>query len=366
MKFTMNRRFLVVIFLFVSENAVLPCIAGSSNDISNELENHTFLRQPDNEIQSCSQFTYLEIGVCKVNGYRPHVRPSRNQTIFVSMKHYNIHTVNDKTNTLSIDAELILYWTDSRIMTTFDEGDTEDLGYIPLSSKAIDKIWTPDIYVFNLSDYKSFVDSQHVSSVKVIPNFHSNFNFLRYFQSEDTIIEYKIEFRAPVYCQFDFTNYPKDKTSCRFIFGSQYSNIQYIIVDEGLNKNLIVTGLHRCELTLTNSSLLTSNTFKNSIGIEIEIERILRPFIYRYFLPCFGSVLVSSLTMTIPTNVLQARVGMSITLLLINVNLYVTQMVSNYILILSNNFSWEFEIIDSHNSFRMSKFIFYRMKFLHK
>ena len=164
------------------------------------------------------------------------------------------------------------------------------------------------------------MDSQHVSSVKIMHN-------TTYFQTNDTVIEYKIEFRAPVYCEFDFTNYPKDKTSCRFIFGSQYSNIQYIFVDETLINNHSVTGLHLCKMTMTNTSLLTSKDFKNSIGLEIEIQRTLRPFIYRYLLPSLGSVLVSSLSMTLPTNALQARVGISVTLLLITVNLYVSQMV---------------------------------------
>ena len=331
MKFTMYRQFLVVIFLLINKKAIHLCVAASSNDISKQLKHN----------QSCSQFdqfSQLENGVCKLNDYKPHVMPNRNQTIIVTMKHQKIHTVNDKTNRISINVDLTLHWTDSRIITTFDE-DTEARGYIPLSPKAINKIWTPDIYVFNLSDYKSFVDSQHISSVKIIHNFHPHFHFQRYFQTKDTIIEYKIEFRAPVYCQFDFTNYPKDKTFCRFIFGSQYSNIQYVIVDGGLKNNRVITGRHRCKMTLTNTSLETSTTFKNRVGVEIEIERILRPFIYRYFLPCFWSVLVSSLSMTMPTNLLQARVGMSVTLLLINVNLYVTQMVSNYCLTLLNQFS---------------------------
>ena len=320
MKNIIHQHFPFVIFLLINKLFVVLCIAASTNDLPDKYAINTTEMQSFNEKHSCSHHTYLESGVCTVNDYKPHVLPNRNLTIFVSMNKQNVHTVNDKSNTLSVDVELILYWIDSGIKTNFDE-DAEALGFIPLSPNAISRIWTPEIYVYNQSDYKIFMESQHVSSVKVIHN-------IGYFQTDDTIIEYKIEFRAPVYCQFDFTNYPKDRTSCRFIFGSQYSNIQFIFVDETLKNNRSVTGLHICKITKTNTSLLTNNEFKNSIGLEIEIERTLRPFIYRYFLPSFGSVLVSSLSMTMPHNALQSRVGISVTLLLITVNLYVTQMVS--------------------------------------
>ena len=315
---TYQQLLVATLFLFNKQLVVL-CIDESNNDISHYNTNHDFLRKEKNENEMCSNHNLLETGVCRVNGYKPHVLPSRNLTIFVSMNHQNVHNVKDKTNTFSVDAKLILYWVDSGIIASFDN-EAEARGYIPLSQKAINKMWTPDIYVHNLSDYKSFIDSQHVSSVKVMHN-------SSYFETNGTIIEYKIEFRASVYCKFDFTNYPTDKSSCRFIFGSQYSNIQYIFVDESLANNRSVTGLHECKISMTNTSLMTDQTFKNSIGLEVQISRIIRPFIYRYFLPSFGSVLVSSLSMTLPTNALQARVGISVTLLLITVNLYITQMV---------------------------------------
>ena len=322
---TFQLLFIALFFLFNKQPLVL-CKTKQHNDISQHIRNNESLRKASNASELCSHHTHLEIGVCRENGYKPHVLPSRNLTIFVSMRHQNVHSVNDKTNSFSVDTEIILYWVDAGLISSFDD-EAEALGYIPLSPKAIDKIWSPDIYVYNLSDYKSFIDSQHVSSVKVMRN-------SSYFETDSTIIEYKIEFRASMNCKFDFTNYPKDKSSCRFIFGSQYANIQYIFVDETLANNHSVTGLHDCKMTMTNTSLLTNLDFKNSIGLEIQIERTIRPFIYRYFLPSVGSVLVSSLSMTLPTNALQARVGISVTLLLITVNLYVTQMVRyNHLLV---------------------------------
>ena len=270
----------------------------------------------------CKQSNTLEIGVCQAQSYKSYILPSRNLTILVSLKHQNIHSVDDKINSFSMDVEVVLYWIDPGITSNFSDSD-KNLGYIPLSIRAVKMLWTPELYIFNLSDYKTFSDSQHASSAKTLYN-------NTYFNNTDlvgSVIEYKMEFRASVYCAFDFRGYPSDKSLCRFIFGSQYDNIQYIFVDEEFPNNHTITGLHDCRLTMTNTSLLDEKQFKNSIGLEIEITRVTRPFIYRYFIPCIGAVVVSSLSMTLPTNALQARVGLSVTVLLMTVNLYVTQMV---------------------------------------
>ena len=315
-------RLLLIIFLaFCTENC-RSSYTFPTHGLQSQIEN----KQPNNNSlkpqELCNHPNILEIGVCKTDGYKSYVLPKRNLTIFVSIKHQNIHTVNDKKNSFSMDVEAVLYWIDPGIISTFSDSDISQ-GHIPLSIRALTKMWTPELYIFNLSDYKTFTDSQHVSSAKTLYN-------NTYFKNTDvrgSVIEYKIEFRASVYCWFDFRGYPRDKSSCRFIFGSQYNNIQYIYVDEELPNNHSITGLHDCKLIMTNTSLLDQRIFKNSIGFNVEIGRVTRPFIYRYFLPCIGAVLVSCLSMTLPTSTLQARVGLSATVLLMTVNIYVTQMV---------------------------------------
>ena len=137
---------LIAILLMVSEKNVFHCYAYTSSSVSNENTTNDFSVKSKYGNEHCSHQTSLEIGVCKINEYKTYVMPSRNLTIFVSMKYQNVHSVNDKTGTLSVDAELILYWIDPGIIASFDK-NAKALGYIPLSSKAVDKIWTPDIYV---------------------------------------------------------------------------------------------------------------------------------------------------------------------------------------------------------------------------
>ena len=310
----------IIIFVFGVKN----CFSSYTLETQIRPQNDSKLTNYHSSIlqKMCNRSNYLENGVCKNEGYKAYILPSRNLTILVSLKHQYIHSVDDKINSFSMDVEVVLYWIDPGITSTFSYSDKSQ-GYIPLSIRALKGMWTPELYIYNLSDYKTFIDSQHVSSAKILYN-------NTYFKNTDvgvSVIEYKIEFKAPVYCVFDFRGYPSDKSSCHFIFGSQYENIQYIYVDKELPNNHSITGLHDCKLRMTNTSLLDKRIFKNSIGLEIEITRIMRPFIYRYFLPCIGFVVVSSLSITLPTSALQARVGLSVTVLLMTVNLYVTQLV---------------------------------------
>ena len=126
---------------------------------------------------------------------------------------------------------------------------------------------------------------------------------------------------------FDLSNYPNDYTLCKFIFGSQYENIRYVFLAKQPTSEHCFTGQFDCRISLWIRNFLRNETFKNSVGLNIQINRILRPFIYRYYLPCIGSVLISSLSMTLPVTSLQGRVGISVTILLATINLYVTQMV---------------------------------------
>ena len=272
--------------------------------------------------KSCSHANNLETGVCTIRGYKFHKLPRRNLTIFVRLDHQNINDVNDRKNTYSMHFDITLYWTDPGIKSNFNELDQVQ-GYIPLSSKAVKKMWTPELFISNLSDYKAFVDSQHVTSAKILYNSDL-------FDNTDSTVEYKISFSATVHCSFNFTSYPKDKSLCSFVFGSQYENIRYIFLEQHLPNNRSITDLHDCKMSLSNTTLLKGEIFKNQIGLDIEIHRTIRPFIYRYYLPCTGGVLMASLSMTMPANALPARVGISVTVLLMMVNLYVTQMVNRH------------------------------------
>lgn len=264
----------------------------------------------------------LEYGACIVQGYRSHILPRKQVTIFVKLNNQNIHHVNDNLGTYIMYIELQMYWSDPGIKAEFEE----DQDYILLSERAISKIWSPDIFVFNLSDHRMFVDSQHFSSVKLWPA-----NGTKLFKdTEGTVVESTLSFQASVNCRFNFTRYPRDESRCRFEFGSQYEKIRYIFINGNVPNNRSITGSHEYSMNLSNTSLQEKSSFKNQIAIDIHITRSIRPFLYRYYLPCIGGTMISTFSVFLPPNLVQARVTLSITALLMAVNLYVLQMVSGY------------------------------------
>ena len=67
---------------------------------------------------------------------------------------------------------------------------------------------------------------------------------------------------------------------------------------------------------------------KNTIGFHIKMERIIQPFIWKYYIPCIAIVLVSGLSFIIPLSAIPGRVALLVTQFLSLINLFIFQMVS--------------------------------------
>ena len=292
--------------------------AKDQND--NEIEHYS------NKGESCLNGEILESGVCKVAGYRSDLMPDQNLNIFVILTHQSIHDINDNRNTFTMNMKMKLYWRDPGIMARFD-GVDKQRGYIPLSTKTITKIWTPEIFVFNMSDYREFIDSQHVSGAKLLPSNKTK----SLVQNNDGIIEMTMSFRATIYCQFDFTNYPVDKSRCSFAFGSQYEDIRYTSVHQELTNNRSFTDLYECSMNLSNRSLIYNST--PHISINVLMKRIFRPFMYRYYVPVVTAVIISGLGQVfIPPKCVSGKIMLSATIFLLVRSVFAVKMVSYEIL----------------------------------
>ena len=319
---------LLFILIFNEKTFLVRCATVISKNDHNNEGNETIaswnpfvpysIRAPALQ-ELCQNGEPLEYGACIVQGYRAHILPQSNVTIFVKVNNQNINDVKDKLYTFVMNVEIQLFWSDPDIKTKFDNGQD----YIPLSRRAIEKIWTPDIYISNLTDERMFRDSQRIESIKLWPAKSTKL----FDDNEDTVLDFTLSFEASVRCQFNFTHYPKDESRCNFDFGSPYHNIRFIFIQEDVPNNRSVTGLHECSMRLSNTTLLDKSKFKNQISIDIHIKRSIRPFLYRYYLPSIGATIVSSFSVLIPPTLVQARVTLSVTVMLMVVNLYVLQMV---------------------------------------
>ena len=105
-----SRLLFIIIFVFGADNCF------SSYTLENQIrpQNDSKLTHIHSSIRQkmCKESNNLENGVYKNEGYKTYVLPSRNLTIFVSLKHQYIHSVDDKINSFSMDVAAVLYWID--------------------------------------------------------------------------------------------------------------------------------------------------------------------------------------------------------------------------------------------------------------
>ena len=248
-------------------------------------------------------------------------------TILTTVSHQMIREVNDHDRTVAFDIGLTFKWTDHRIRlknSSFVRGKN---GKIGLNKDMANKIWKPEFYVQNLSNYKAFEDSIHFVGLKLSletiasPIYNLNDSFLRH----GTTVEYDLEAKVSTYCYFELWKYPMDLTHCKFRFGGLWSGVRFVLDKPSTNTIDYTAADHKISLNYIQER-------KNGIiiGFDIKLERSLKPFLLRYYMPCITIVLVSQISFMIPMDAIPGRVALVVTQFLTLVSIFLQQMVSGF------------------------------------
>ena len=270
--------------------------------------------------------------------------------IYTKINEYDVREIDEKKQIITLDMSLTLQWMDSGIFTyTPKQGTTLDTltemeGY-DISKEAAKRIWKPDLPVHNLYDYKSYIDSFHMRSLKI---FRTN----RLYDNvcvTGPFLQYDIEAKFSFYCKFDLSNFPMDSSHCKLRFGGEVSNMAFKLDKRAhgtRNTSLVLISDMATRTTIVEDT--SDIDTKTEIGLDIHIERALRPYVLKYYIPCITIVIISQISFIIPLDALPGRVALSVTQLLTLMSLFIQQMVSSsiivlqyYTLLLSNS---EFEI----------------------
>ena len=272
----------------------------------------------------------LEKGACIEDSYRTSVVPEKGITkVYSRIKAQRVRGVHDRKKQVSIDFTLHMQWIDPGIRTNFSEEDMKN-GGIVLEIEQLKSIWKPDLYIYNLSDYKSFSDSKQIKSFILLPSNGSNLSNNTEEskqQNGQTVVEFTVEAKATIYCEFDLNYYPMDNQKCQFRFGSRSLGTTFMLHDPS---NIYH---HPTDYKAENFNIRITffdgklNTGNNTIGFDIQMVRILRPFIMEYYLPCMAIVLVSQIGFVIPLTAIPGRVALLVTQFLTITNLFIHQMV---------------------------------------
>ena len=137
-----------------------------------------------------------------------------------------------------------------------------------------------------------------------------------------------MEIKSTFYCDFDHSSYPMDKQICNLRLGSLNFGAIFVLYDP--------TNIHHEKVTYKAANFYMAITFfdeqlnhgNNTVGIRINMSRILNSFILKYYIPSISIVLVSLLSFVIPLTAIPGRVALLVTLFLTLTNLCIYQMVS--------------------------------------
>ena len=76
----------------------------------------------------------------------------------------------------------------------------------------------------------------------------------------------------------------------------------------------------------SNGTSTRSNPYSR-FGLHIRLQRLVRPYVYQYFLPCISIVLVSFISFVVPLTAIPGRVALVVTQCLTLTNIFIYQRV---------------------------------------
>ena len=270
--------------------------------------------------------------VCLSKGYQVNEPPENNNLtpVLVLMADPRILEVDAKRQTLALDIKVATIWEDSRIY--FKISDKNDSIKLPPIANKHPPIWYPfiSIEIKNLKVLRYLYDPIIVNQLKLVSGKHVN-----RIAKENLLLSHEkrifalVKWTVKLSCRFDFSRYPFDTNTCPFRMRAERLNVTNRIEKSFRSTQTQAEGfdLEKTSVSgyLSDDSLYGKTTH---FGIDIKMRRLLGPFVYQYYLPCFVIVIASFLSFIISFTSIPARVSLVVTLFLTLSNMFVHQMVS--------------------------------------
>ena len=273
---------------------------------------------------------------CCINlNYQKYVAPDENVTVYTTITRKEVIDMRENENTITLDIEMEQSWTDPRIIINMDHFDSPN-GYVRFQwDKVLDLekspiIWIPwyhDISIIDMlkirSQYGSFKNSFENFGIFYTNTLHHKF----------AGVKLTIDFIVTIYCRFDYKGYPWDRQVCSFrLASSPYRSLKLLLFDPTKKYHLLEKRNKAFGFDITTSfvdkNVTHSDIFQNQIGFDMEIRRILQPFLFQYYLPCTAIVLVSQTGFMVPLSALSGRITLGVTQFLALTNVYIFQQVT--------------------------------------
>ena len=247
-----------------------------------------------------------------------------NATVHITFRDISISQLDETEQTLKARLRLSMFWLESRIKANFSNPYNKGTPYDEIKFKLENyynsavtlrrqlRVWYPDFEFENRVKIKHASGNNMIREINILENnpFNDSMSFM----------EMKADFWLTVQCSFDFSNYPMDAQSCKFLLSSKdrhnvnfrlYKQEQVMPFDSlGFNMQIeFMDGRCGC------------NNYQ--AGFSITMDRILKPFIFMSYCPVIAIVLISAITFIIPVSSIPGRVGLAATLFLTLTNTFI-------------------------------------------
>ena len=188
-------------------------------------------------------------------------------------------------------------------------------------------LWQPDYYVHQLANLDEYDESLVIKLRLLSEN--------QFYPNKSTLIEMTRVAFATIYCNFDLSSYPMDKQKCTFKLGSPTeSNLHYHLHNTSKSHHNPRESYEACGFEVR-TKFFDGNLIGNNdtfyLGFDVEVARILSPFLFKYYLPCGAIVLVSLISFIVPLTAIPGRIGLVVTQFLTLTNIFIHHMVNIFI-----------------------------------
>ena len=311
----------------------------------------------DPDSSNCSADRILSEKVCLSTDYLradlPLVQKSRTKWIKTDSILVNceseivtVRDVDDKTQTVSFDIFIHLQWRDDRIKvkpSSVQEQDEQRFGsWHILDSNQINKIWNPDLTIYNMSSFKR------------LSILNPSNGFLKIYSKLDKIlVDYVFDAQVTIYCKFDYSSYPMDQQHCELRMGSiSYgTHLNFVLWRKiprmGYNDSVFrspppqvfeMKGFHMKIKKMTDKFSYCNPENRDKIKLckarhlrhvvfDIQMKRSFPPIFMHYYAPCISIVLVTHASFIIPPDCIPGRIALLVTQFLTLVNIFIDQQV---------------------------------------
>ena len=249
-------------------------------------------------------------------GYDINKRPSNDSAtkMYSSFARQKLLKVNERDNSFDIDVKESHMWADNRIKMSMKENNS----YLKLAPDVnLPAILMPISDTVNLKKLTMNTDPFKFTELRFLHD--------QQISTTSTVINITIDYTVTLYCDFKFRRFPFDTQKCKYHMRSLDPDEFQMFLYDPTYQTLYSTKhykAHGFDVTIS------FHNESNEIEFDIELTRIVLPYILQYYLPCCCIVMVSFISFIVPLSALPGRVGLMVTQFLTLTNIFIHQMVS--------------------------------------